>query len=191
MKEYLESLVNEEGSAKLSKEEIKSIIAKNGEMINTEIGKKEIELNKEIDNYKNQIVNLEKQIETAPNSKELDDLKNELQKMKDAETERIAKEKEVKDDEILTNNIKSAFGDKKFVNDYTEKSLINEIKKSLKEDTTKTKSAKDFFEELTKDQEGIFVNPNKVEIPPAGDINNTSSREAHERELMGLQKQEK
>ncbi len=191
MKEFLESLVNEEGNAKLSKEEIKAIIAKNGEMINTEIGKKEIELNKEIDNYKNQIVNLEKQIETAPNSKELDDLKNELQKMKDAETERIAKEKEAKDDEILTNNIKSAFGDKKFVNDYTEKSLINEIKKLLKEDTTKTKSAKDFFEELTKDKEGIFVNPNKVEIPPAGDINNTSSREAHERELMGLNTKEK
>ena len=56
MKEFLESLEIGEGKVKLSAEEVKSILAKNGEMVNTEVTKKEEALNKEIDNYKNFIL---------------------------------------------------------------------------------------------------------------------------------------
>ena len=61
----------------------------------------------------------------------------------------------------MSDNILNAIGDKKFVNDYTKNSIVSEIKKALSDEKNAGKSTKDLFEEITKDKEGIFENPNK------------------------------
>ena len=62
------------------------------------------------------------------------------------------------------------FGDNKFVNDYTEKSLMAEIKSALKK-KKETKNAKDIFEGTNKRIKKDYLSiRNKVEIPATGDI---------------------
>lgn len=170
MKDFLESLEIGEDKIKLSKEEIKSILAEHGKSVKTETDKVEDKFNKDIEEYKNTIDNLKEQIDKAPKSDEIENLKQTIADMEAKEQQRIADEKAKKDDEILTNNIIEAFGDKQFVNDYTKNAIINDIKVALKETNNGGKSAKDLFEEMTKDKSDIFANPNKVtDMPSMGD----------------------
>lgn len=96
MKEFLENLEIGEGKVKLSKEEVKSILAEHGKTVTTESEKAKIDLNKEIETYKTTIANLEKQLENVPDSEELNGLKKEIADMKTAEAKRIADEKQKK-----------------------------------------------------------------------------------------------
>ena len=82
---------------------------------------------------------------------ELEKLKNEL-KSREEQTAKELKDKQ------LTENIISAFGDKKFINDYTKNALISEIKAELKKPENAGKSVSDLFTALTADKEGIFAN---------------------------------
>jgi hypothetical protein len=191
MKEYLEGLEIGDGKVKLSKEEIKSILAESGKIVATETEKVKGELKDEIESYKTNISTLEEQIKKLPKSDEVETLQKELKTMKEAEEQRIADEKAKDEDKILVNNIKSAFGDKKFINQYTEDHIINEIKTSLKDTNNVGKSAKELFEELTKDQEGIFANPNQViNTGEPKEVNKNLTEEAKNRELIGLPKEE-
>lgn len=171
MKDFLSNLEIGEEKVKLSKEEIKSIIAKHGEYIKTETEKVENKYKTDIDNYKTTISSLEEQIEKAPKSDEVENLKNEIADFKQKESERLAKEEADKNDKLLTNNIIEAIGDKKFVNDYTKNSIVNEIKTALKDSVNVGKSAKDLFTEITEGKDGIFVNPNQVVDMPSIDEN--------------------
>ena len=92
----------------------------------------------------------------------MESLKQQIADYEAKEADRVAKEKAKAEDDILTKNINEVFGDKKFVNDYTKNSIVNEIKTALKDSANVGKSAKDLFEEITKDKEGIFDNPNKA-----------------------------
>lgn len=162
MKDFLNDLEIGENKIKLSKEEIKNIIAKHGEYIKIETDKIENKYKTDIDNYKNTISNLEEQIEKAPKSDEVENLKNEIADFKQKESERLAKEEADKNDKLLTNNIIEAIGDQKFVNDYTKNSIINEVKTALKDSANVGKSAKDLFTEITEGKDGIFANPNQM-----------------------------
>lgn len=155
LKDYLEGLEIGEEKAKLSKEEIKGILAESGKVVNTETEKLK-------DEYKKTIDDLKEQVKNAPSSDEIENLKNTIADMEAKEEKRIADEKAKKDDEILTNNIIEVFGDKQFVNEYTRNAIINDIKNGLKDNNNGGKSAKDLFEELTKDKSDIFANPNQV-----------------------------
>ena len=163
MKDFLESLEIGEGKIKLSKEEIKMILAEHGKSVKTETEKVESKYKEDIEEYKTTIDDLKGQIEKAPKSEEIENLKNTIADMEAKEQKRIEEEKAKRDDEILTNNIIQAFGDKKFVNDYTKNAIINDIKKGLKDENNGGKSAKDLFEEYTKDKSDIFANPNQVQ----------------------------
>ena len=162
MKDFLENLEIGEDKIKLSKEEIKSILAEHGKSVKTETEKVEEKYNKDIESYKNTIDDLKEKIEKAPKSDEIENLKQTIADMEAKEQQRIANEKAKKDDEILTNNIIEAFGDKQFINDYTKNAIINDIKTALKDANNGGKSAKDLFEEITKDKSDIFANPNKM-----------------------------
>lgn len=155
LKDYLETLEIGEEKLKLSKEDIKGILAESGKVVNTETEK----LKKE---YQETIDDLKAKVEKAPSSEEIENLKNTIADMEAKEQKRIADEKAKQEDEILTNNILEVFGDKQFVNEYTKNAILNDIKTGLKEANNGGKSAKDLFEEYTKDKEGIFVNPNQV-----------------------------
>ena len=170
MKDFLENLEIGENKIKLSKEEIKSILAEHGKSVKTETEKVESKYKEDIESYKTTIDDLKGQIEKSPKSEELENLKNTIADMEAKEEKRLAEEKAKKDDEALTNNIIEAFGDKEFVNEYTKNAIINDIKNGLKDANNGGKSAKDLFEEITKDKSDIFANPNKMpDMPGMGD----------------------
>lgn len=170
MKDFLENLEIGEGKVKLSKEEIKSILTEHGKVVTNETEKVKTSLNSEIQTYKTTISNLESQLENVPDSKELEGLKKEIADMKTAEQKRIADEKARQEDEILTNNIITAFGDKKFTSDYVKNGLITDIKSELNKAENKGKGISEIFESLTKDKTGLFENPNKpADMPGMGD----------------------
>lgn len=171
MKGFLEELEIGEGKVKLSKEEIKSIIAKHGEYIKTETEKVEKQYKDEINEYKSTIDDLKEQIKNAPKSDELESLKGKIADYEQKEADRIAKQKAKEEDDILTKNIIEVIGDKKFVNDYTKNSIINEVKTALKDNANLGKSAKDLFEQITNGKDGIFANPNQVIDMPSVDEN--------------------
>ena len=173
MREFLKGL-------ELDKETIDTIMAEHGKLI-TEAKEKTQDLENKVKSYETKIDELSSKAET--NTK----VQEELDNLKKSIAENEAKAKAKAEDEILTKNITSAFGDKKFVNDYTKNAIVNDIKTALKDNNNAGKSAKDLFEELTKDKEGIFDNPNKgVSTPPTGDVNTGLAKENHDRELLGL-----
>lgn len=170
LKDYLENLEIGEEKLKLSKEDIKGILAESGKVVNTETEKLK-------DEYKSTIDELKEKIKNAPSSEELENLKNTIADMEAKEEKRLADEKAKKDDEILTNNILQAFGDKQFINDYTKNAIIADIKAGLKDSNNGGKSAKDLFEEITKDKSDIFANPNKIpDMEGMGDSEETINK---------------
>lgn len=179
LKDFLSDLEIGEDKVKLSKEDIKNIIAESGKVVENEKTKLDEQYKKDVENYKTTIADLKSQIENAPKSEELENLKQTIADMEAKEEKRIADEKAKKDDEILTKNIIEAFGDKQFINDYTKNAIINDIKQGLKDNNNGGKSAKDLFEELTKDKSDIFANPNKMpDMAGMGDsVENVNKKE--------------
>lgn len=175
MNDFLTKLEIGEGKVKLSSEEIKAILTEHGKVITTETERVKTKLNNEIETYKTTITNLERKLENVPNSDEVESLKKEIADMKTAETKRIADEKAKQEDEILTNNIISAFGDKKFTSDYVKNGLIADIKSELNKVENKGKGISEIFESLTKDKTGLFENPNKpADMPSMGEGDNST-----------------
>lgn len=178
MREFLKGL-------ELDKETIDTIMAEHGKLI-TEAKEKTQDLENKVKDYESKIGELSSKAED--NTK----VQEELDNLKKSIAENEAKAKAKAEDDALTKNITSAFGDKKFVNEYTKNAIVNDIKTALKDNNNAGKSAKDLFEELTKDKEGIFDNPNKgVSTPPTGDVNTGLAKENHDRELLGLEPKEK
>lgn len=178
MREFLKGL-------DLDKETIDTIMAEHGKLI-TEAKEKTQDLENKVKDYETKIGELSSKAED--NTK----VQEELDNLKKSIAENEAKAKAKAEDDALTKNITSAFGDKKFVNEYTKNAIIGDIKTALKDSNNVGKSAKDLFEELTKDKEGIFDNPNKgVSTPPTGDVNTGLAKENHDRELLGLEPKEK
>lgn len=177
MNEFLENLEIGENKVKLSKEEIKSILAEHGKSIKVETEKVETKYKKEIDGYKTTIDDLKQQIENSPKTEELESLKKTIADMETKEQQRLEEEKAQRTDEILTKNIMDAIGDKKFVNEYTKNAIINDIKAGLKDENNGGKSAKDLFEEYTKDKQDIFANPNQIQdMVGMGDSEESTSK---------------
>ena len=97
-------------------------------------------------------------------------IREELNRYKKAEEDRIAAEKAAEEDRILTEAVTTAIGNKEFVNEMTKNAYIAEVKKALVYPTNKGKGAAEIFEAMTKDVEGIFKNPQqqKISIPAVG-----------------------
>lgn len=162
MNEFLEKLEIGENKVKLSKEEIKSILAEHGKTVKTETEKIEAKYKEEVSSRDKTITDLKTQIDSAPKSDEVDKLKQTIADYEKADNERKEAEKKAKKDETLLKNINEAIGDKKFVNEYTKNSIVNEIKTALENEVNAGKSAKELFESLTKDKQDIFANPNQI-----------------------------
>ena len=171
MKGFLDEFEIGEGKVKLSKEEIKTLMSEIGKYIKTETEKVEKQYKDEISEYKSTIDDLKEQIKNAPKSDELESLKGKIADYEQKEADRVAKQKAKEEDDILTKNIVEVIGDKKFVNDYTKNSIINEVKTALKDNANLGKSAKDLFEQITNGKDGIFANPNQVIDMPSVDEN--------------------
>ena len=162
MREFLKGL-------ELDNELIDTIMAEHGKLVTKD--------KEELQTLKSQMKELKE------NSKNAEELQNKYDKLIKENEEREAKNKAKKEDEILTKNINSVFGDKKFVNDFTKNAIMNEIKDALKDSANVGKSAKDLFEEITDGKDGIFANPNQVvDMPDVDeDMDNVVSQEAFDK----------
>lgn len=91
----------------------------------------------------------------------------ELEKYKQAESERKKAEKEAETDQILTAAAEQALEGKEFINDYTRAHFVAELKKAIADPANKGKSPAKLFEAMTKDADGIFKNPQQepLKIP--------------------------
>lgn len=141
MREFLKGL-------DLDNELIDTIMAEHGKLVTKD--------KEELQTLKSQIKELK---ENSKNADELQAKYDELTKKIEEET---AEKKAKEEDDILTKNINEAFGNKKFVNEFTKNAIANEIKAALKDSANVGKSAKDLFNEMTEGKEGIFENPNQV-----------------------------
>lgn len=163
MREFLKGL-------DLEKEVIDKIMAEVGKEktadkdLIEDLKKSKNDLESKIKTYEEKITELNSKAEDSTKiQKELDDLK---QSIASENEKRQAEEK----DKTITANILNAINDKKFVNDYTKNSIVSEIKTALSDDKNAGKSIKDLFDDITKDKEGLFENPNKpAELPPVND----------------------
>ena len=150
MREFLKGL-------DLDSELIDTIMAEHGKLVTKD--------KEELQTLKSQMKGLKE------NSKNADELQKKYDELVKENEEREASKKAKEEDDILTNNINTVFGDKKFVNDFTKNAIMNEIKTALKDSANMGKSAKDLFEEITNGKDGIFENPNKVVDMPSIDEN--------------------
>ncbi len=182
MNDFLENLEIGEGKAKLSKEEIKSILTENGKIVNVEVKKAEDKLNNQINDYKKTIDDLNEKLKNVPDSNVLEDLKKQIKEFQDKENQRIANEKAKQEDEVLTTNILNSLKDKKFASDYAKNGLIADIKSELGKSENKGKGINEIVDYLTKDKSGIFENPNKpANMPGMGNVTTEVTKEAFEK----------
>ena len=149
-------------------------------------GKAITKKDKEIETLKSNKEELENKVATYEtkinefneSAKDNADWKTKFEELQTSIKEQEAKKKAEEDDKILTNNIVEAFGDKVFVNEYTKNAIIGDIKNALKDVNNSGKSAKDLFEEITKDKSDIFANPNKMQdMEGMGDSEQTNVKE--------------
>ena len=116
-------------------------------------------------------------------------LKDKIAAFEKAEKERKEAEANALKDKQLTDNILEAIGDKEFVNDFTKKSIIAQIKEDLGKQENAGKGIKDIFEGLTKDSTDIFKNPqhDKLDIQPTNNGGGPNGDDdAKIRAVMGL-----
>lgn len=163
----------------LTEEQIDKIMAEYGksiakEQIKLEDLTKQLEVAKEdIKSYEEKVTNLESSADDSSKIKE------ELETLKKEIADKEAKAKAEEAEKILNNNILEVIGDKKFVNDYTKNSIINEIKTALNNTENIGKSINDLFESIVKDKNDIFVNENQIsDMSGMGDVEtNTNNKE--------------
>ena len=169
MKDFLETLELGDEKLKLSKEEIKSILAKHGEYIKIETDKVEDKYKNQINDNKATIDDLKAQIEKAPKSDEMENLKTKIAEYETKEADRIAKEQQAIKNQNLENNINAVLGDKKFTSKYARDGFVNDIKSELAKSENEGKGISEIIDYLSKDQTGIFENPNKAQDMPGVD----------------------
>lgn len=145
------------------------------DIIMAQYGKSVTKDKEEIQSLKEELKNLK---ENSKGDEELQKKYDELLKEKEAAETK-------KKDEELTKNILDIVGDKKFINDYTKNSIVSEVKKALSDEKNSNKTTKDLFEEITKDKEGIFVNPNQPTDMPGANENAFNSIDKDAFEKMG------
>jgi len=125
--------------------------------------------------YETKIAELEKL--TAGNA--------ELKRQLDTLNAQIAADREAAQkaqaDKELTDKVIAAFGDRKFVNAYTRDAMVAEVKAALAKAENTGKGIGEIFAELTKDKDGIFANPNPVDMPGMKDVDLALKREDFEK----------
>lgn len=154
-REFLKSI---EGLTDEAIDKIMAEAGKDAEAAKAKLAAAETDLEKsksDATKYQEKVKELEKSIgDNADLKKKFDDLQAQVDADKKAA-------EAAKADEVLTGNIVAAFGDKKFVNDYTKNALVADIKVALADPKNAGKGIEKIFTELTADKEGIFDNPNK------------------------------
>ncbi len=85
--------------------------------------------------------------------------RKELERYKQEEAARKKAEEEAETDRILTEEAEQALNGIEFVNEFTRNHFVAELKKAIADPANKGKRAAKLFEEMTKDMDHIFRNP--------------------------------
>ena len=172
----IKTLLNEVKNGTKTEEDVtKEIMKDYGTAIASEQSKT-AKIQTDLDNANTKIKTYETEITTLKeSSKESDDWKSKFEELDAKIKQNEADAKAKAEDEILTNNIITAFGDKKFTSDYVKNGLIADIKSELNKAENKGKGISEIFESLTKDKTGLFENPNKpADMPGMGEGANST-----------------
>jgi peptidoglycan hydrolase CwlO-like protein len=132
-------------------------------------GKAVAKKDSEIETLKSSKEDLEKKISTYESkinefnesAKDNADWKSKYEELQTSIKEQEAKQKAQEEDKILTDNINALFEGKTFTSEYARNGLLNDIKNGLSKPENKGKGIQDLFNELTKDKNDIFTNPNQ------------------------------
>lgn len=98
-----------------------------------------------------------KKLEEA--SGDIEATREELRRYKEEEAARKKAEEEAETDRILTEEAEQALDGIEFVNEFTRNHFVAELKKAIADPANKGKGAAKLFEEMTKDMDHIFRNP--------------------------------
>ena len=172
----IKTLLNEVKNGTKTEEDVtKEIMKDYGTAIASEQSKTS-KIQTDLDNANTKIKTYETEITTLKeSSKESDDWKSKFEELDAKIKQNEADAKAKAEDEILTNNIITAFGDKKLTSDYVKNGLIADIKSELNKAENKGKGISEIFESLTKDKTGLFENPNKpADMPGMGEGANST-----------------
>lgn len=195
MKDYLEKLEIGEGKVKLSAEEIKGILAENGKIVANETQKLEDKYKSQIDTFNSTINDLNEQIKNAPDSKEIDNLKQKIDDYEEKENQRIADEKKAKEESIRQSRVDAFFNDVKFASDSAKMGVMakfNEKDFKYDEESQKFQGASEWLEELKKSDVGAFQSDVANPTYTTSINSPTSDATADElREAMGLSVEKK
>lgn len=134
---------------------------------------------KAINTAKSKWANEQLGTQDVASSKEYQSLQDELTSLKQALAQKDARERDME----VTYGIEEALKDKQFVNDYTRNAVVNEIKNGLY--TRDNVTIDSLFDEITKDKEGILVNPNQAVDIPNANVNVYSTLDKQAFDKMG------
>ena len=154
MREFLKGL-------ELEKETIDTIMTEYGKGVTKDKDKVK-ELEKQVKEYQDQLKEYEgKIVELESISKDSEKIQTELAELKAKQEEEAARKQQEEEHKVFISNLEPVFGDREFVNEFTKNAIIEQMKELVKENNGK--SYKETFEELIKDQEGLFKNPQAPE----------------------------
>jgi DNA repair exonuclease SbcCD ATPase subunit len=109
-------------------------------------------------------------------TKKIEELQKQVDDYSTAESARTEAEKKAQEDAQYNGIIDGifeddAYKDRKFINEPTKQFYYDKVKGELAKVENKGKGAKEIFESVTKDVEGIWINPqNPVHLPPTGKV---------------------
>ena len=141
MREFLKGL-------ELDNELIDTIMAEHGKLVTKD--------KEELQTLRSQMKELEE------NSKNANDLQTKYDELVKENEERKAKQKAEEQEKILNDSINALFEGKTFTSEYARSGLLNDIKAGLNDPANKGKGIQDLFNEITKDKNDIFTNPNQI-----------------------------
>lgn len=146
----------------LESEQVEKVLTLYGKAV-TKKDKELEKLNESNKELKEKVTTYETKInEFNESSKDNADWKLKYEELQTSIKEQEAKQKAEEQDKILTENINKLFEGKTFTSEYARNGLLNDIKEGLNKTENKGKGIQDLFDELTKDKEGIFTNPNQM-----------------------------
>ena len=173
----------------LEEEIISKIQAESGKDIQKEKDKY-LKLEEDIKEKVETIESLNAKInELDGNDVKVQELNKQIEEYQAKENERIANEEKAKKDAEMSSRFEKVIGEKKFLNDIVKEALMNKFKTNLEDENNKSKSDVEIYEELTKDVEGIYENPNKpIDNLSTGNVDTNTINDDKVREIMGLKK---
>lgn len=128
--------------------------------------------------YKEEIERLNEVIkDLKANTEEVNDLKEKVKSYEEAEKNRKETEERIKVEQELQKRFEEFAKEKKFINEFTKQGIYKTFAEAIKDEQNKSKGDKEIFEDVIKDKENIFENPNKPkDITGIGNISTEGTK---------------